>query len=139
MLHKAGESVKVLLLVNCDLLLLEDDPVVLHPPLEAHAERVVPGEVGALAHQKQAVTAGCQQFLRRFPGYLAVEPGHRGCVRGRGCGTARHRLGGPGLRLNHGLLRHFTTPAFSLKNMVFYRLKTMNNRHDTDSDQILSF
>ena len=74
--NKFCEVGEVLLLVDGDLVVLVDDAVVLHPALEADAERVVAGEVGGLPHQEQAVRARVQQLLGRVARDLAVEPGH---------------------------------------------------------------
>lgn len=41
---------------------------------EAHAERVVAGEVGALAHQEHAVRRARQQRLGTLARYRAVVP-----------------------------------------------------------------
>ena len=55
---------------------LEYNSVVLHPVIEANAERVVSREVGALPHEEQTVLAGHQNLLCHLPRDLAVEPGH---------------------------------------------------------------
>ena len=48
-LDQFGEIIKVFFLVNGDLIVLEDDSVVLNLVLEAHAQRVVAGEVSRLS------------------------------------------------------------------------------------------
>jgi len=68
------QILKVLLIIDGQLVLQVLDPVVLHLGLEANAERVVAGEVGGLAHQEQSILAGLQQVLRLVPRYAAMEP-----------------------------------------------------------------
>ena len=49
----------------------------LHLALEAHTERVVPGEVGALPDQEPAVLPRAEQLLRLLARDGPVEPLHR--------------------------------------------------------------
>lgn len=73
-LHQLHEVFEVDLLVDAQLAGGVDDAVVLHLPLAADAQRVVPGVVGALPHQKQPRLGGVQQPLRLLPSDLPMKP-----------------------------------------------------------------
>ena len=59
-LYQFCEVLEVLVVVYRQLVLLVDDTVVLHLLEEGDAEGVVPGVVGGLPHQEQAVLPGVE-------------------------------------------------------------------------------
>lgn len=73
-LHQLAEIVKVLVVIDRQLVLGVLNPVVFDLLVEADAQRVVAGEVGRFAHQKQTVLARLQQVFRLLAFYPTVEP-----------------------------------------------------------------
>ena len=73
-LHQLHEVLKVHLFIDAELAGVVHDAVVLHLAITAHAQRVVPGGVGALPHQEQACLWWAQEPLCLFPRDLAMEP-----------------------------------------------------------------
>lgn len=75
--HDLAQILKVLLIVDRQLIVQILDAIVLDLRLKAHAQRVIAREVRRFAHQKQAVVARLQQMLGLVARNAAMEPGHR--------------------------------------------------------------
>ena len=73
-LHQLHEVLKVDLFIDAELAGVVHDAVVLHLAVTAHAQRVVPGVVGALPHQEQTRLWWAQEPLCLLPRDLAMEP-----------------------------------------------------------------
>lgn len=72
--YDLAQILKILLVVDGQLVLQILDPIVLHLVLETHAQRVVAGEVGRFADQKESVVPRLEQVFGFLARYTAMEP-----------------------------------------------------------------
>lgn len=72
--HQLAKILKVLFVVDGQLVLQILHPVVLDLGLEADAERVITRKVRGLTDQEQPILSGLQQVLRLVARYAAMEP-----------------------------------------------------------------
>lgn len=76
-LHQLHEILEVFLLIDGQFAVVVDDAVVLHLPVTADTQGVVPRVVGALPHQEQAGFRGVEEPLRLLTSYLPMKPTER--------------------------------------------------------------